>query len=104
MSFNDRWNAAVSGGLGAGDAWNAFRAAYPTLAEVFLGVPSGRDENGRPPCKILIFAEADKLKFMLSPLSGPLVAFGTFSDPIQGFQQLELELASGAYEWKKRRR
>lgn len=102
--FNARWQQAQQGTQGAGEEWAAFRQLYPTLADVFFGVPSTKDDQGRPACKIMVFPEADKLKFMLSPNWGNLVAFGTFSDPTGGFENLEHELAEGRFEWKKRKR
>jgi len=53
--------------LPEGEEWAAVRATWPNLADVLFGVPSTKDDPGRPPCKILLFPEADKLKFMLSP-------------------------------------
>lgn len=102
--FNARWQQAQQGQVGGGEEWDAFRQCWPTLADVFFGVPSTKDDQGRPPCKIMIFPEADKLKFMLSPNWGNLVAFGTFPDVTGGFDALEQELAAGRFEWKKRKR
>jgi len=103
-SFNARWFEAQQGKAGGGEEWEAFRKSWPTLADVVLGRQSQGEEPGHPRCKILIFAEADKLKFMLSPLVGDLVAFGTFREVTGGFDGLEQELSDGAFEWKKRRR
>jgi len=102
--FKNRWQEAQLGKRGQGEDWDHLRQAWPTLADALLGKPSQGEEPGWPPCKILIFTEADKLKFMLSPLVGDLVAFGTVSDPLQGFDGIEAELAGGRFEWKKRRR
>jgi len=104
MSFQARWTEAQAGKRGEGEEWAAVRATWPNLADVLFGVPSTKDDPGRPPCKILLFPEADKLKFMLSPSWGDLVAFGTFPDPTGGFDALEAELAAGRFEWKKRKR
>lgn len=104
MSFQSRWSEAVKGKHGGGEEWDAFRAVFPSIAEVLLGKPAIQDEDGRPACKILLFTEADKLKFMLTPLTGSLIAFGTFQDPTGGFEALEAELAAGRFEWKNRRR
>jgi len=104
MSFQQRWQEANEGKRGGGEEWNVFKKAFPNLAEAVLGVPYTKDDPGRPACKILIFAEADRLKFMLSPVTGDLVAFGTFPDSTGGFEALDQELAKGAFEWKKRRR
>lgn len=103
-SFQSRWEEANKGRIGQGEEWASLRASWPHLAEALLGVPSTKDSPGRPACKVLIFPEADKLKFMLSPNAGDLVAFGTFPDPTGGFDALEEQLAAGAFEWKKRRR
>ena len=103
-TFQSRWEEANQGKMGGGEEWEALRQALPNLADVLLGVIGTKESPGRPPCKVLIFAEADKLKFMLSPLTGDLVAFGTFPDPTGGFDSLNEELGSGRFEWKKRRR
>jgi len=102
--FNSRWVEAQQGKTGQGQEWDAFRSVWPNLADAILGRFRSGEDPGRPPMKILLFAEADKLKFMLSPLLGDLVAFGTFPDVTGGFDGLEAELAKGAFEWKKRRR
>lgn len=102
--FNSRWAEAQQGKRGQGEEWDAFRKSWPTLADVLLGTMPVDDKPGTPPCKLLIFPEADKLKFMLSPTVGDLVAFGTFPDVTGGFDGLEEELRQGRFEWKKRRR
>ena len=102
--FNSRWREALQGKHGQSEDWQSLREEYPALADCLLGLPAKDGADGRPPMKILIFAEADKLKFMLSPLVGDLVAFGTFPDPNKGFDCLNGELQKGAFEWKKRRR
>jgi len=103
-SFHSRWEEAHKGKMGQGEEWDTLRGAFPALAEVLLGIPSTKDSIGRPACKILLFCEADKLKFMLSPVTGDLVAFGTLPDPTGGFEAIEAELLAGHFEWKKRRR
>lgn len=104
MSFQSRWQQANQGRHGGGEEWDALRKAYPAISDVLLGCEAKDGQDGRPRCKILIFTEADKLKFMLSPVVGSLVAFGTFPDPTGGFEALEAELAEGRFEWKNRRR
>lgn len=103
-SFNSRWQEAQQGKHGAGEEWDTLRKAWPALADCLLGMLPKDGQPGRPAMKILIFTEADKLKFMLSPLVGDLVAFGTFPDVTGGFDGLEAELREGRFEWKKRRR
>jgi len=102
--FNSRWQEAQAGKMGQGEEWTAFRTAFPDLADALFGKLRSGDDPGRPACKILIFAEADRLKFMLSPLTGDLVAFGTFPDSTGGFPALDEEIREGRFEWKKRRR
>lgn len=104
MSFQQRWSDALSAKQGRGEECDTLRQAWPTLGDVLLGKQSAGDEPGWPACKVLLFMEAGKLKFMLSPIVGDLVAFGTFQDVTGGFDGLEQELASGRFEWKKRRR
>jgi hypothetical protein len=102
--IKSRWNEALAGKAGGGEEWDAFRKCWPSLADAILGIKNEKGGWEVPPCKVLVFAEADRLKFMLSPSLGDLVAFGTFPDVTGGFDGLEQELTKGAYEWKKRRR
>jgi hypothetical protein len=81
-----------------------FAERFPMISQVFAGIYS---DDGKvcqvPPASIVIFAEAGKLKFCLTPKHGNRVAFGTVEDPLAGLSGVEAALAGGSYEWKIKR-
>jgi hypothetical protein len=82
-----------------------FASEYPAVAEVLNGVFVKDDQTQSvPPATIMLFAEEGRLKFCISPKTGPRVAFGCITDPSKGFSGLENEIALGRFEWKLGRR
>lgn len=83
----------------------AFREEWPTLAEVFSGIPASQGEkNGVPPATINLFWEGGRLKFCIIPTGAGRVAFGTVAGPEKGLASLEASLQAGHFEWKRRSR
>jgi hypothetical protein len=82
-----------------------FAAEYPSIAEVLNGVfvPDNQAESV-PPATIMLFAEEGRLKFCISPKTGPRIAFGCITDPAKGLGGLEDEIVLGRFEWKLGRR
>lgn len=82
-----------------------FASEYPAVAEVLNGV-FNKDNQAEsvPPATIMLFAEEGRLKFCISPKTGPRIAFGCLRDPAKGLGSLEDEIALGRFEWKLGRR
>lgn len=75
---------------------------FPTLADALLGAAGTDGGPAVPPCTLMLFVEADKVKFCLNPKYGDRIAFGTLTDPEKGLSGVEWELSEGRFEWKKR--
>ena len=74
----------------------------PSLVEAFTGTV---DESKRwvvGPCTVMIFYEAGKLKFCLSPKFTNKVAFGVIDDPVHPWDGIEKAIENGKLEWKGR--
>jgi hypothetical protein len=80
-----------------------FEQEFPMVSNVFAGE---YDADGKtcivPSASIVLFAEAGKLKFCITPRVGNRVAFGTCDDPVKGLASVEQALARGNYEWKSK--
>jgi len=83
------------------DALGPLAADLPHLCEVLDGVKGEDGKWAIPPGSLLIFAEAGKLKFCISPKNWTHVCFGICEMPDRALQSVELALADQACEWKK---
>lgn len=100
--FRESYASAKSVGRAEGEAFDALAAECPDLALVMAGE---YDEGGNclvPSCTLMLFLEAGRVKFCLSPKFGPQVAFGTLPDPSKGLQGVDEEIREGRFEWKSR--
>lgn len=80
-----------------------FRSRFPNLAEAFGGQ---LDENGvkhvRHPGTITMWFEVDRFKFVVCPRYSSKIAFGSGTDGLGGFSEIEQALDLGNFEWKLR--
>lgn len=80
-----------------------FVGRYPNMADVFSGK---MNEDGtkfaRHPGSIILFFEGDRFKFVCSPRSSSRIAFGSGTNGVGGFTEIEQALEMGHFEWKLR--
>jgi hypothetical protein len=101
-SYRESFNASINGNSIAGSLPEEFAQSYPTLATVLCGEPATEAcPKGVPPGTVSIFSDGGKLKFCISPKIGANIAFGCFSDPVKGLDDLELQLSQGRFEWRR---
>lgn len=99
--IDEMYAQAAAGVTGMSPDLAAFRDEFPNLFKLFEGRPSTATAEGRPPATIILTCEGGRLKFVVKPKWGGMVAFGTVSDPSKGMQGLEEAVARGDLEWKK---
>lgn len=89
-----------------GDAAEAFGGsvyeAYPNLCDSFLGRKNEVGQWCPGPATLMVFCEAGKMKFCLSPKYHHSVCFGTVDDLEDVAGSVERSLHSGACDWKPR--
>lgn len=102
--IDEMYRRASEGVTGMSPDLAAFRDEFPLIWSIFEGRPYTATDPGRPPATIILCAEGGRLKFVVKPKHGGMVAFGTILDPSKGLQGLEDALQRGDLEWKKSRR
>jgi hypothetical protein len=101
--FSDGFAGSASSRMDVPVCSDEFAARFPNITDVLVGrlsAESGKWERG--PGSIIVFQEVDRLKFVLSPKFSSRIAFGTFTDGLGGFSDLEQAIELGHYEWKLR--
>jgi len=100
--FRESYVATDSSNVRSAPALLGLRDEYPTLADALLGSAGTDGGPAVPACTLMVFVEADKVKFCLNPKYGDRIAFGTLTEPEKGLAGIEWEMAEGRFEWKKR--
>lgn len=102
--IDESFRQASEGVTGMSPDLAAFRDEFPQIWRVFEGRPFTPTDPGRPPASIILTAEGGRLKFVIRPKYGGMVAFGTIADPSKGMRGLEEAISRGDLEWKKNKR
>jgi hypothetical protein len=103
-TFRKSLEASSSMSPGASELELRMRSAWPNLADALFGVIGVVDQSvALPSCSIILFVEGDRLKYCLTPQGSDKVAFGTISEPLEGFSGLESSLAAGDFAWRAKR-
>lgn len=80
-----------------------FISRYPEMSAAFMGM---MDKDGvkfvRHPASITVWFERDLFKFCVSPRYSGKIAFGSGSDGVGGFSEIEQALKLKHFEWKLR--
>lgn len=102
--FRQSFSGSFDSNGGPSELERLMREKWPTLADVLFGAPAANEgEHSLPSCSIIVFVEGDRLKFCLTPQGLDKVAFGTISEPLEGFSGLERALDAGDFAWRSKR-